>query len=133
MLKPVAVLLLCQLAGESVARGLHLPVPGPVFGFLLLFLILILRDRLPVPRRPSWLDGEPDRPLGRVADALLAVLGLLFVPAGVGVVDRLDLLAAHGIGLAATLVVSALATLLVSVGVFLLAARRGGGKRRSAP
>lgn len=128
MLKPVAVLLLCQLAGESAARGLGLPVPGPVLGFLLLFLLLTLRDRLPASRRPAALDDEPGRPLGRVADALLAVLGLLFVPAGVGVVDRLDLLAAHGAGLVATLALSALATLLASVGAFLLLARRRSGE-----
>jgi len=126
MLKPIAVLLLCQLAGESAARALGLAVPGPVLGFLLLFLILMLRERSGRTLRPAWLDGEPGAPLGRVADALLGVLGLLFVPAGVGIVERLDLLAAHGLGLVATLALSALATLLATVGVFLLVARARG-------
>ncbi|MBB3948859.1 CidA/LrgA family protein [Aureimonas jatrophae] len=127
MLKPIAVLLLCQLAGESVARALGLAVPGPVLGFLLLFALLVLRDRGWVPRWPS-LGGEPGEPLGRTADGLLSVLGLLFVPAGVGVIDNLGLLSAHGFGLVATLALSAVATLLVTVGIFVLVAgHRFGG------
>ncbi|WP_062017219.1 CidA/LrgA family protein [Aureimonas sp. AU4] len=126
MLKPIAVLLLCQLVGESAARALGLAVPGPVLGFLLLFLILVLRDSGWAPRWPS-LGGAPDEPLGRAADGLLSVLGLLFVPAGVGVIDNLGLLAAHGLGLVATLALSALATLLSTVGIFLLVAGRRSG------
>lgn len=128
MLKPIAVLLLCQLAGESAARALGIAVPGPVLGFLLLFAILVLRDRGWIPASDT-LGGEPDEPLGRVADGILSVLGLLFVPAGVGVIDNLDLIADHGLALVATLVLSALATLLGTVGIFLLVAarRRDGG------
>jgi len=77
----LATLLLCQLAGEVLARVLHLPVPGPVIGMVLLFAALLLRGR-----------PEPV-PLGATADALLGNLGLLFVPAGVGVVLYLPLLA----------------------------------------
>jgi holin-like protein len=36
-------LLFCQLVGEVLVRWLALPVPGPVIGMLLLFLILLLR------------------------------------------------------------------------------------------
>jgi putative effector of murein hydrolase LrgA (UPF0299 family) len=60
---------------------------------------------------------------------LLAHLSLLFVPAGVGVVQKLDLVAAHGIAFAGVLAVSVLVTLLVTVTTFLLASRlmsRGG-------
>lgn len=132
MLKPITVLLVCQLLGETAARGLALPVPGPVIGLLLLFAVLLARDRL-VARRGGGitlpaLDAAPAAPLGRAADALLGVLGLLFVPAGVGVVDHLGLFAAHGIGLAAVLVLSMLATLLATVFVFLAVARLLGHK-----
>ena len=64
-----------------MVRALHLPVPGPVIGMVLLFAALVLRGR------PVAL------PLGATADALLGNLGLLFVPAGVGVVLYLPLLA----------------------------------------
>ena len=81
MIGALAALLTCQLAGEVVARALHLPVPGPVIGMVLLFVALLLRGR----EAPPALDAT--------ADALLGNLGLLFVPAGVGVVLYLPLLA----------------------------------------
>ena len=81
MIGAVTALLSCQLAGEVLARALHLSVPGPVIGMVLLFLVLLLRG-CPVPA-----------PLGDAADGLLGNLGLLFVPAGVGVVLHLPLLA----------------------------------------
>jgi holin-like protein len=81
MIGALTTLLVCQLAGEVLARTLYLPVPGPVIGMVLLFAALVLRGR-PVPQG-----------LGATADALLGNLGLLFVPAGVGVVLYLPLLA----------------------------------------
>ena len=81
MIGALTTLLVCQLSGEVLVRALHLPVPGPVIGMVLLFAALVLRGR-PVP--PG---------LGATADALLGNLGLLFVPAGVGVVLYLPLLA----------------------------------------
>jgi holin-like protein len=77
----ITALLTCQLAGEVLARALSLPVPGPVVGMVLLFVALLLRRR------------EVASALGGAADGLLNNLGLLFVPAGVGVVLHLPLLA----------------------------------------
>ena len=54
---------------------------------------------------------------------MLANLSLLFVPAGVGVVQKLDLVAGHGIALLVVLAVSVLATLVVTVATFLLVGR----------
>lgn len=81
MIGALTTLLLCQLAGEVLVRALHLPVPGPVLGMVMLFAGLVLRGR------------ETPAALGAAADALLGHLGLLFVPAGVGVVLYLPLLA----------------------------------------
>ena len=55
----------------------------------------------------------------KASAALLSSLSLLFVPAGVGVVQYFDLLAAHGVALALALVASTVLTLLTTVGVFL--------------
>lgn len=74
----ITALLPCQLAGELLARALHLPVPGPVIGMVILFAGLIPRDGggdAPPALGPPAL-GPPA--LGTVADALLANLGLLF-------------------------------------------------------
>ena len=44
MLSALTQLLIFQLAGEVVARGLALPIPGPVLGMLFLFIALMLRQ-----------------------------------------------------------------------------------------
>jgi putative effector of murein hydrolase LrgA (UPF0299 family) len=119
MIEAVAILLLCQLAGETLARALSLPVPGPVIGLALLFLALQMRARL----KP---DGKPvsDLPLGIVAAFLLAHLSLLFVPAGTGIVRHAGAILQHGWGLAAALIVSTALTLVVTALVFIAVAKR---------
>ena len=119
MIRGFAILLLCQLAGEALVRALALPLPGPVLG--LVFLVAGL----------AWWRRTPEQlavsDVGRVSDGLLGALSLLFVPAGVGVVQNLPLLAAWGLPLLAALVISTVATLLCTVGVFRLVARRLSG------
>ncbi|MDP4022633.1 CidA/LrgA family protein [Methylobacterium sp. NEAU 140] len=129
MVASLALILLAQLVGEALARGAGVPVPGPVIGMGLMFLFLLARDTAPgLPRLlPKPLT---DGTLEGTARVLLANLSLLFVPAGVGVVGRLDLLRAQGVKLALILLVSTAASLLVTVLVFRAVARlverRGG-------
>jgi holin-like protein len=119
MIASLSLILLCQLAGEVFVRGLALPMPGPVIGLMLLLVLLVARDRFAVlARGPLQGDGVESASRG-----LLANLSLLFVPAGVGVVQKLDLVAEHGIAFLGVLAVSVLLTLLVTVTTFLLASR----------
>jgi holin-like protein len=128
MIASLSLILLCQLAGEVIVRGLGLPMPGPVLGLVLLLLLLLARDRFKVlARGPLQQDGVEGASRG-----LLANLSLLFVPAGVGVVQKLDLVAAHGIAVAAVLVISVVVTLLVTVATFLIVSRLMA-RGRSAP
>ncbi len=122
MIAGFTVLLICQLAGEAAARGLGLALPGPVLGLIFLVAALAVSARLTGDDRAAAGTG----PLGRVADGLLASLALLFVPAGVGVVQYLGLIGAQGVAIVAALVVSTLLTLLATVGTF-LAIRRALG------
>jgi holin-like protein len=121
----LSLILLCQLAGEIFVRGLKLPMPGPVIGLMLLLVLLVARDRFPVlARGPLQGDGVENASRG-----LLANLSLLFVPAGVGVVQKLDLVAEHGIAFLGVLAISVLVTLVVTVVTFVAASRlmaRGG-------
>ena len=128
MIASLSLILLCQLAGEVMVRGLVLPMPGPVIGLVLLLLLLVARDRFAVLRRGP-LQGGGVEGASRV---LIANLSLLFVPAGVGVVQKLDLIAEHGIAIAAVLAISVVVTLLVTVATFLLA-NRLLARRGSAP
>jgi holin-like protein len=126
MIASLSLILICQLIGEVFVRGLGVPMPGPVIGLVLLLLLLLARDRF---------AGLAFGPLqgGRVENAsraLLANLSLLFIPAGVGVVQKLDLLAEHGVAIQIVHAVSVVVTLLATVATFVLASRlmtRGAG------
>lgn len=116
MIASLCLILLCQLAGEIFVRGLSLPMPGPVVGMMILLVLLLLRDRA------SWFARGPLQGEGveTASKGLLAHLSLLFVPAGVGVVQKLDILADHGLVIAAVLAISVVITLVVTVATFLL-------------
>lgn len=118
MIASLALILLAQLVGEVLARGVGVPVPGPVIGMGLMFVFLLLRDS--GPRALSRVLPTPltDGTLEETARGLLLNLSLLFVPAGVGVVGRLDLLRTQGVKLGIVLLVSTVASLLASVLVF---------------
>ena len=91
-LSGLAWLLLCQSAGEAAARLLHLRLPGPVIGLLILLVLL------------RWTRVR--KPVEAAADALLAHLSLLFVPVGVGVMTHMGLVSQYGIRLLVALVLS---------------------------
>ena len=119
MIASLSLILLCQLAGEVIVRGLGLPMPGPVVGLFVLLSLLLARDRFTLlAHGPLQGDGVEGASRG-----LLAHLSLLFIPAGVGVVQKLDLLAEHGIAILLILAVSVVITLLVTVATFLVANR----------
>ncbi|WP_158044577.1 CidA/LrgA family protein [Skermanella pratensis] len=105
MIAAMMGLLACQLAGELLARLLNLPVPGPVLGTILLFLVLVARGRIPDTLRD-------------VSRTLLANLSLLFVPAGVGIIQHLDRLRGEWLGIATAVFGSTVLTMVVAVLVF---------------
>ena len=120
MIAGLSLILICQLVGEVVVRAAAWPLPGPVLGLMLLLGLLLLRDRFAaVARGPLRQSGGVEY----TAKGLLVHLSVLFIPAGVGVVQQLDLLAKHGTAIVAVLAVSVVVTLLATVGTFLLASR----------
>ena len=124
MIRGFLILLVFQLIGETLTRALGLPAPGPVIGLALLVLTLAAYRAW----RPFSDEALMESDLGRVSNGLLASLSLLFVPAGVGVVQYLGLLREQGVALAAALVVSTLLTLLATVGVFVAVGRLIGAR-----
>lgn len=111
MLAALTQLLLFQLAGEVIARGLALPVPGPVIGMLLLFIFLVLR-------------GGASHDLQHTSQNLLQHLSLLFVPAGTGILVHLHRLANEWRPILVSLLVSTLATLAVTALIMKLCQKR---------
>ncbi|HLO75144.1 MAG TPA: CidA/LrgA family protein [Magnetospirillum sp.] len=101
MLSYITVLLACQLAGEVIARLSGIPIPGPVVGMVLLFIGLLIRRGVP--------EG-----LEKVGNTLLSHLSLLFIPAGVGIMVHLRLIASEWLPITVALVVSTVLTLAVT-------------------
>ncbi|MCM3606637.1 CidA/LrgA family protein [Cupriavidus pauculus] len=93
MLQTFAILLVFQTVGEVISYALHLPVPGPVIGMLLLFGWLAFDNRLlPVIQGP--------------ASELLKHLSLLFVPAGVGIMVHASRIGSEWMPIVIALVIS---------------------------
>jgi len=110
MLSALTQLLLFQLAGEVIARGFALPIPGPVLGMLFLFVALLLND-------------GPGHELRGTSQTLLQHLSLLFVPAGTGIMVHLHRVADEWLPLLLSLLISTLATLVVTALVMKLCQR----------
>ena len=115
MIRALALLLVCQLAGEVFTRALALPVPGPVIGLALLALGAVAYAHF-IGTETFVIE---DTSLGATASALLGSLGLLFVPAGVGIVQQLPLIGGYALVIFVALLVSTVLTLLVTVYVFI--------------
>ncbi|KAA3630529.1 MAG: CidA/LrgA family protein [Proteobacteria bacterium] len=105
-----SLLLVCQLIGEVLGLWLRLPIPGPVIGMLLLFVGLLVKGGIP-------------RGLARTAEGLLVHLSLLFVPAGVGVMLHVSLLADQWAALTLALIVSTAFTLVITAWIMQRLAR----------
>jgi len=117
MLGAIALLLICQMAGEAVHRFAGVPVPGSVIGMALLLVWLALVRR----ERPS---------LDVVTGWLTAHLAIMFVPAAVGLMNEGPVLARHGVAIIVATVISTLLTLVVTARVFQWAVRRMEHKDR---
>jgi holin-like protein len=119
MIRALALLLTCQLAGETLTRALGLAVPGPVIGLALLAVLAVVHARI----AGAEISAIEKTDLGVTASALLGSLGLLFVPAGVGIVQQLPLIGAYALPIFVALLVSTVLTLIVTVYVFIFVKR----------
>lgn len=105
MIPAFALLLGFQLAGEVIAKLLHLGIPGPVIGLVMLVVACVASHRL---RAFAEQAAKP----------LISNLSLLFLPAAVGVVQFLPLLQKQGLALGIAILVSTFLALAVTALVF---------------
>lgn len=115
MIVPLAIILSFQLVGEIAARGLNLPLPGPVVGLLLLVGCCLAR--------PALADQ-----LRMVTQGLLAHLSLFFVPAGVGIIAHGGLIRDYGLALVLAIVISTVLAIAAGAWAFVLVARLTGSE-----
>ena len=102
MLEQIARVLCWLCVGEIAARSGLLPLPAPVTGLILLYAELTVRGKLP--------DD-----LAVLADRLLQFLGMLFVPAGVGVLAHLNVLKTEALPILAAIIGGTAVTLFVTM------------------
>jgi len=114
MIDGLVRILLFQGAGEVIAKFVVLLVPGPVIGLVLLLAYL------------AWRGGVPEG-VELVSSAFMRYLGVLFVPAAVGVVLFWPHLQQQSLAIAVALVVSAVATVAVSALLAKWLSRSGPG------
>lgn len=112
MLVAFTILLLFQCLGEGISFLFSLPVPGPVVGMLLLMAALIA-----MPSLATRIEAG--------AETLLQHLGLLFVPAGVGIVVSAASGSGHWIAIFGSLLASTVLALAVTGLILRRASRQG--------
>jgi holin-like protein len=98
LIPALIALFACQLAGTAVQILFALPIPGAVIGMLLLFIGLLVRRKIPDDLQLTSLT-------------LLRYLPLLFVPAGVGVMQQFGLLKREWLPITASLIGSIIITI----------------------
>lgn len=101
MIAGLVQILLFQGLGEVVARFFLPLIPGPVIGLVLLLAWLRFRGSVPAS-------------VDLVATAFAQNLGLLFIPAAVGVVMYWPHIRSHAVAVVAALLVSVIATMAVT-------------------
>jgi len=114
MIAGLVEILVFQGLGEIGSRFVVPLIPGPVIGLLLLLVWLQIRKDVPAS-------------LDRVASTLTQHLGLLFVPAAVGVVMFWPYLRSNAVAVVAALVGSVVLTIAVSAIVLRMLARGPAG------
>jgi holin-like protein len=101
MIRAMSVLLVCQLLGTVFQEASGLPLPGAVLGLVMLLAYFIR-------------TGGPSPVMRETANGLLKYLGLLFVPAGVGVVTELQAIRDNALAIAVAIPVSTIVALVVT-------------------
>jgi len=97
----MAVLLLFQMAGELLSRGLNWPIPGNVIG-----MVLLLAGLLTGVVRLAWVEAA--------ADLMLSHMALFFVPAGVGVMVYFELISREWLPIVVATVLSTFVVMAVT-------------------
>ena len=100
IVRDLAILLACTLAGEWIARLLPLAFPGSIIGMMLLFVALATGLV-----KADWVEQG--------SGLLLKYMALMFVPLGVGLIDYFGLLGGGMLPFALSTVVSTFVTMAV--------------------
>ena len=111
MIPGLVQILLWQGLGELVSQFFLPIIPGPVLGLIFLLIFLIIK-------------GQVNSSLALVSDAFSQHLGVLFIPAAVGVILFLPQLKAHAVAVISALLISVVLTIVVTAIVLRFIAKK---------
>lgn len=111
MIPGLVQILLWQGLGELVSHFFLSIIPGPVLGLIFLLIFLIIK-------------GQVNSSLALVSDAFSQHLGVLFIPAAVGVILFLPQLKAHAVAVISALLISVVLTIVVTAIVLRFIAKK---------
>ena len=112
------IILLISFLGELLKELLPLPVPASIYGLVLLFLALEFHI---IPLEAVKETGK----------FLIEIMPILFVPAGVGLIESWDALRPIFVPVVVIMVVSTVVVMAVSGRVTQAVMRHGKGKEQS--
>jgi len=95
------IILLMLLGGQIIQEYFNLTIPSTIIGMMLLLLLLILKII-----KVSWIEG--------VSKVLLDNLSLFFIPAGVSIMNELDIFKGKVISLLFILLISTIVVMVVT-------------------
>ncbi len=76
-LKQLSIIFAITFVAEIIKTIIPIPIPSSIYGMLILFLLLCFKII-----RPSDIEN--------VADLLISIMGIMFIPAGVGIINNYD-------------------------------------------
>ncbi len=76
-LKQLSIIFGITFFCDIIKNIIPLPIPSSIYGMIILFFLLLLKII-----KPSDIED--------VADFLIAIMGIMFIPAGVGVINNFD-------------------------------------------
>lgn len=101
ILRQFSIILLISLVGEALSDLIPLPIPASIYGILLLFLLLCT-------------GALRVQSVKEVSSFLIAIMPVMFIPAGVGLMESFGLLLPALPAYAVITLVSTLAVMAVS-------------------
>jgi holin-like protein len=105
------VLILYWFLGTALVAWAGWPIPGSVVGLMGLWVTLVFYGQV-----PDWLKLP--------SNILIRYLTLLFVPAGVGLIEHLGRLQSLGVEMFAIIAASTLITVVAMVAIFKLTGKK---------
>ena len=112
-LRQFLIITLVSFAGEALARFVPLPVPGGVYGIVILFLLLCLKV---VPL--SSVEGA--------ADFLIEIMPVMFIPPAVGLLESWGVIKGSLLAYAVIIPVTTVFVMVIGGGVTEIILRRRG-------